>query len=106
MMAGGRAASPTVRQRQGLVSGLRHKMILGAGLLLATLGGLVVWAGTAAIDRRAFESMRQRGAVLARLLALACGGSVDRARAGGLTPPLDGGTGAGGLGYVRIVGRG
>src|SRR2546425_3294704 len=80
-------------------------MILGAGLLLATLGGLVVWAGTAAIDRRAFESMRQRGAVLARLLALACGESFDRARAGGLTPLLDEVTGAGDLVYVEIVDR-
>ncbi|MEK7799987.1 MAG: hypothetical protein AAB297_09190, partial [Acidobacteriota bacterium] len=85
--------------------GLHHRLVLGAGLLLAALGAALVWAGTAAIDRRAFESMRQRGLFLARLVALAAGDTLETARSGGLVPLVDRLAGDPDLAYVEIVDR-
>lgn len=104
-MAGHRIPSAVASPGDGFVLGLRHKLVLGAGLLLAALSAALVWAGTAAIDRRAFESMRQRGLVLARLLALASGDTLEAARSGGLAPLVDRVAGDADLAYVEIVDR-
>src|SRR5206468_755853 len=40
---------------RGFVPRLSRHLILGAGILLAGLGALVVWAGTCAVDRLGFE---------------------------------------------------
>ncbi|OLE67618.1 MAG: hypothetical protein AUG09_01565 [Acidobacteria bacterium 13_1_20CM_2_68_7] len=106
MMAGRGIQGPSAIETRGFVPGLSRKIVLGAALVLAVLGALVVWAGAAAVDRLGFESMRQRGASLARLLALASEQALERSGADALKPLLDTITGAGDLVYVEIVDRG
>ncbi|MEK7284210.1 MAG: methyl-accepting chemotaxis protein, partial [Acidobacteriota bacterium] len=104
-MAGRRIPSAVTVPKGRFSPGLHHRLVLGAGLLLAALGAALVWAGTAAIDRRAFESMRQRGLFLARLVALAAGDTLETARSGGLVPLVDRLAGDPDLAYVEIVDR-
>ena len=104
-MAGTGMQGLTTIETRGFVSGLSRKIVLGAALLLAVLGALMVWAGAASVDRLGFESMRQRGASLARLLALASEQAIDRSGVGALKPLLDKVAGAGDLVYVEIVDR-
>src|SRR6266571_4691232 len=104
-MAGTGMQGLTTIETRGFVPGLSRKIVLGAALLLAVLGALMVWAGAASVDRLGFESMRQRGASLARLLALASEQAIDRSGVGALKPLLDKVAGAGDLVYVEIVGR-
>src|SRR2546428_5578586 len=94
MMAGRGIQGPSAIETRGFVPGLSRKIVLGAALVLAVLGALVVWAGAAAVDRLGFESMRQRGASLARLLALASEQALERSGADALKPLLDTITGA------------
>jgi methyl-accepting chemotaxis protein len=104
-MAGRRIPSAVTVPKGRFSPGLHHRLVLGAGLLLAALGAALVWAGTAAIDRRAFESMRQRGLFLARLVALAAGDTLETPRSGGLAPLVDRLAGDPDLAYVEIVDR-
>ena len=104
-MAGRRIPSAVTVPKGRLSPGLHHRLVLGAGLLLAALGAALVWAGAAAIDRRAFESMRQRGLFLARLAALAAGDTLETAPSGGLAPLVDRLAGDPDLAYVEIVDR-
>src|SRR3989338_6624537 len=104
-MAGRRIPSAVTVPKGRLSPGLRHKLVLGAGLLLAALGAALVWAGTFAIDRRAFESMRQRGLFRPRLPALAAGDPLEPAPSGGLAPLVDRLAGDPDLAYVEIVDR-
>ncbi len=103
MKAGREGPEPAAIAARLFVPRLTRRLILAAGLLLAGLGALVVWAGTCAVDRIGFESMRQRGAALARLLALASEQAVDRSASAG--PLLDKIAGASDLVYVEIVDR-
>jgi methyl-accepting chemotaxis protein len=82
---------------------LSRKLVLGAGLLIATLGAVLIWAGTTLIDRRAFESMRQRGLFLARLVALAGGESLEKSGSAGLAAMVARLAGEGDLVHVDIV---
>jgi methyl-accepting chemotaxis protein len=104
-MAGGRIAAAQFghERRPALAPG--PFLAIGTGLLLGALGSILVLAGTSALDRRAFESMRQRGVVLARILALAAGETPERNGAGRLQPLLDLATGDGELVYAEIVDR-
>ncbi|PYT18410.1 MAG: hypothetical protein DMF51_00170 [Acidobacteria bacterium] len=106
MMAGRGIQGPGAIETRGFIPGLSRKIVLGTALVLAVFGALVVWAGAAAVDRLAFESMRQRGASLARLLALASEQALERSGTDALKPLLDTITGAGDLVYVEIVDRG
>ena len=67
MMAGRGIQGPSAIETRGFIPGLSRKIVLGTALVLAVFGALVVWAGAAAVDRLAFESMRQRGASLATI---------------------------------------
>jgi len=105
MIAGREDSETAAFGTRGFVPRLSRHLILGAGILLAGLGALVVWAGTCAIDRLGFESMRQRGAALARLLALASEQTPDRPGSTGARPLLEKIAGASDLVYVEIVDR-
>jgi methyl-accepting chemotaxis protein len=85
--------------------GLGHKLVLGAGVLLAALSATLIWAGASLVDRRAFESMRQRGLFLARLVALSGRESLETSGTAGLTQLVARLAGEGDLVHVEIVDR-
>jgi len=80
-------------------------MILGTGLLLGSLGAVLVVSGTATIERQAFESMRQRGISLTRILALAAAGAEECCGPDRLRDILQQVAGDGDLVYAGIVDR-
>ena len=105
-MAGGLVSIANLGRdrRPGIAPG--PGMVLGTGLLLGVLSAVLVLAGTSAIDRNAFASMRQRGIVLARILAIASGGeSQERAGAERLKYLLDQVMGDGEMVHAEIVDR-
>ena len=104
-MAGRRNGRVVVVDEDRGSLGLSRKLVLGAGLLIATLGAVLIWTGTTLIDRRAFESMRQRGLFLARLVALAGGDSLEKAGSAGLAAMVARLAGEGDLVHVDIVDR-
>src|SRR3989442_3629915 len=73
-MAGGLISSANLGHDRRPAPASGPAMVCGTGLLLGVLGAVLVLAGSSAIDRNAFASMRQRGIVLARILAIAAGG--------------------------------
>jgi len=102
-MAGERSASGQGSVDPRSAPALGPLLALGTGLLLALLSAVLVLAGTSALDRRAFASMRQRGIALARLLALAAGESSDGSGVADLKALLERVTGDGELVYAEIV---
>ncbi len=102
-MAGRRVPSVVMVPERRIASGLRLKLVSGAGLFLAVLSAALVWAGTVIIDRREFESMHTRGLFLARLVALVSGESLEAERSGGLASVVAPLTADGELAYVEIV---
>ncbi|HKB08418.1 MAG TPA: methyl-accepting chemotaxis protein [Candidatus Polarisedimenticolia bacterium] len=102
-MAGERSASGQGSLDPRSAPALGPLLALGTGLLLALLSAVLVLAGTSALDRRAFASMRQRGIALARLLAVAAGESSEGSGAADLKALLERVTGDGELVYAEIV---
>ncbi|MBI4168539.1 MAG: hypothetical protein HY510_01230, partial [Acidobacteria bacterium] len=98
--------SDTHETRWRWAPGLRHKLVLAVGLLLAasSAGVIALCAGT--VHERGFETMRRRGVALARLLALAAGDALEEGRAGAVKPLLDGVAGDGDLVHVEVLDRG
>src|SRR3989442_6632162 len=81
-------------------------MVCGTGLLLGVLGAVLVLAGSSAIDRNAFAAMRQRGIVLARILAIAAGGEpLERTGSERLKSLLDQVVGDGEMVHAEIINR-
>jgi methyl-accepting chemotaxis protein len=85
--------------------GLRHKLVLAVGLLLAASSAGVIALCAATVHERDFETMRRRGVALARLLALAAGDALEEGRAGAVKPLLDGVAGDGDLVHVEVLDR-
>jgi methyl-accepting chemotaxis protein len=104
-MAGERSTAARVDRGPGSRLALGPTLVAGTGLLLGLLGAVLVAGGTAAIERHAFDSMRQRGIALTRILALAAGGAEERGGTERLKAVLDQVAGDGDLVYAGIVDR-
>ncbi len=104
-MAGERSATARVDRGPGSRRALGPTLVAGTGLLLGLFGAVLVVCGTATIERHAFDSMRQRGIALTRILALAAAGAEERGGSERLKAVLEQVAGDGDLVYAGIVDR-
>ena len=95
-----RAGEPGTRRPR---LGLRHKQILGIGLLLSALTALLVLSYASALSAQSFEVMRQRGIALSRFLDLTGEVSMARDERGGLQEIFDRLGGDGDLVHLELV---
>src|SRR2546423_14609754 len=104
-MTGERSATARVGRAPGPRRAFGPALVAGTGLLLGTLGAVLILSGTAGIERQAFGSMRQRGIALTRILALAAAGAEECCGSDRLKAVLEQVAGDGDLVYAGIVDR-
>ena len=104
-MAGKRSVTARVDRGSQPRLPLGPTLVAGTGLLLGLLGAIIIVSGTATIERHAFDSMRQRGIGLTRILALAAAGAEERGGSERLQAVLEQVAGDGDLVYAGIVDR-
>src|SRR2546423_9753563 len=104
-MTGERSATARVGRAPGPRRAFGPALVAGTGLLLGTLGAVLILSGTAGIERQAFGSMRQRGIALTRVLALAAAGAEECCGSDRLKAVLEQVAGDGDLVYAGIVDR-
>src|SRR6266571_7798377 len=104
-MAGKRSATARIDRNPQPCLPLGPTLVAGTGLLLGLLGAILIVSGTATIERHAFDSMRQRGIGLTRILALAAAGAEENGGLERLQAVLQQVAGDGDLVYAGIVDR-
>jgi methyl-accepting chemotaxis protein len=82
---------------------LRRAQALGVGGILAGLAALLIWLSATAVTERSFSALRDRGAALARFLALTGEAALSGEGGGDLQEVLDRVASEGGLVYVGVI---
>ncbi|MGH9796697.1 MAG: methyl-accepting chemotaxis protein [Candidatus Polarisedimenticolia bacterium] len=96
----------TVPARRWPAGGVRWRLTGAAGGLLALSSAVLVAAGAGELERRSFETMRLRGASLARLLASTAAVAIEEGGQERLRELLQSVTWDGSLAYLEVADRG
>ncbi|MEE9471304.1 MAG: methyl-accepting chemotaxis protein, partial [Gemmatimonadota bacterium] len=103
MMTGERGSAPTHEDRvRGRLS-LRTKQSLAVGGVVGVMAAILVTLGLSVFTEHTFQLMRQRGLILARMLALSGEDSLELGDDGRLQRALERLTGEEGLVHVELV---